>query len=347
MRLSAQQMAQNAANSIAMGGTVTASTVEQLKDHAKNWREGFARRAIIDGGRRLDVNETALFLRQLEAVHEMFFDKKYPTLMAKDFIPMKTNIPAGAETIAAYGFDWTGSAQVLAGYGEDVPLVDLHAKRMVTPLVGLAAGFVITLQQIRAAAMSGMPISEKGMLGARRVVEQKEDELLALGDTTLNLQGLLSVTGATTGNLTTGGWATATAAQIQQDVIDVITDMKSATSNVFFPNVCLLPTDTWVALLKPMFADSGPTIKDFLQSAFSGYGLTFHEFWRCDGAGAAGADRACFFYKDEEVVEGYTSIAPEMLPPEYHSLYYTNIVHMRTGGVNSANPLGVRYADNV
>jgi hypothetical protein len=56
MRLSAQQMAQNAANSIAMGGTVTASTVEQLKDHAKNWREGFAKRAIIDGGRRLDVN---------------------------------------------------------------------------------------------------------------------------------------------------------------------------------------------------------------------------------------------------------------------------------------------------
>ena len=66
-----------------------------------------------------------------------------------------------------------------------------------------------------------------------------------------------------------------------------------------------------------------------------------------NGAGAGAADRSMFYVKESDVIEGYSPISAEMLPPEYHSLFYLTILHSRVGGVHSANPLGIRYADNL
>jgi hypothetical protein len=323
-----------------------ASSKKEIVKRFRNWRTHFASMAMHEDGSRFDVNETAMFAQALEALQAKFVDKRYRAYKAKEFIPMSTGIPAGAETVAAIGFDGTGEATILASYGEDVPLVDTHARKMLTPVVGYAAAWRLTLQQSNASAMSGLPIDDKGLMTAKRVCSQKEDELLSVGDATLNIQGLLSVTGATTNNLTNGNWNAATAAQIIQDVHDAMADVRLATGQLFEPTHMIVPTDQYARIKElPRFADSGPTVLEWLEDK---YDLTISKWWRCDAAHSpSGNDTLVLYSKDDEVVTGYAPILPEQLPPEYRSLYYLTVVHGRCGGVNSANAAAIRYAQNV
>jgi hypothetical protein len=75
--------------------------------------------------------------------------------------------------------------------------------------------------------------------------------------------------------------------------------------------------------------------------------LNVVEFWRCDGAGVGGVDRAALLVNNRQVIEGYRSIDIELLAPEYRSTYYLTVGHARTGGVNSANATAIGYYDNV
>ena len=317
----------------------------ELVKHGKAWADRFAREAVT----RLDVNESGTLALQLEHLFAQPINRRYARLMAKELIPPAPGgIPAGATTVATYGMDEQGAAEILHSYATKIPLVDIHARKMTAPIVGLAAGFSIGIDHIAQAAMSGMPLPTFGLDAAVRAVATLEDTLLSVGSVVAGLQGLLRVTGATTGNMTTGAWAggVTTADQIVADVDVMISDMELATGYTFYPTHLVIPPVPYAHIQQmPRFAIGGPTVLQWIEQTF---GLKVVKWWRCAAAFAPlGADTALLFDNSREVVEGYWPISPELLAPEYHSTHYLTVAHARCGGVNSANPLAIRYAANV
>jgi hypothetical protein len=227
---------------------------------------------------------------------------------------------------------------------------------MITPMVSLAAAFAVTLQQVREAAMVGMggsgqqqvPIENLGLAAVRRVLASRADLILSIGDATIGAQGILNVTGVAPGAFTTGGWnavGAATAAQIDADVSTATAALFAASGNVFQPDTLYLPTTAYAYIQTlPMFIAGGPTVLEWLEQK---HGLTVVKWWRCDGAGAGGADRAMLFTNTREVIEGYRSIDVELLAPEYRSTYWLTVGHCRTAGCNSAKTTAIGYYDNV
>jgi hypothetical protein len=129
-----------------------ATTPEEYVRRMDAYREAFAEDAVRR--RVCDVNESLIFAQALEHWIAETLDQPYPRYFADELIPMRRNIPPGAGTVVAYGYDKTGEATVLSGLGEDIPRVDLSARRMTSPMVGLAAAFAVSQQQIREAAMA-------------------------------------------------------------------------------------------------------------------------------------------------------------------------------------------------
>lgn len=324
-----------------------ARTDAELHARGRRWARLFADDLVRTG--RCDVNESAVLQLQLEHLFAQPINKRYARLMAKELIPsVPGGIPAGATTVATYGLDEQGQAEVIHSSATKIPLVDVHARKMVTPIVALAAGFTVGIDHLAQAAMTGIPVPTFGLDAAIRAVATLEDQLLSIGDATSGLQGLLSITGATTGNLTTGAWAggVTTAAQIAADVDIAIAAFELANGYVFYPDTMLLPPVPYAHIQQqPMFANSGPTVLEWLEEKFS---LKIIKWWRCAAAFAPlGTDTLVLYSRDREVVEGYVPISPELLAPEYHSTHYLTVAYSRCGGVNSANPLAVRYAGNV
>lgn len=324
-----------------------ATTPEEYVRRMDAYREAFAEDAVRR--RVCDVNESLIFAQALEHWIAETLDQPYPRYFADELIPMRKNIPPGAGTVVAYGYDKTGEATVLSGLGEDIPRVDLSARRMTSPMVGLAAAFAVSQQQIREAAMApnNPQIESMGLDAVRLVIREKVDRILARGDATTGCQGILNVTGVVPGAFTTGGWAAAgaTAAQIDADVSAAVGAIELATNNVLTPDTLLLPDIPYAYIRTlPMFALGTTTVLDWLREK---HGLNVVRWWRCNTASAGGAQRAMLFTNRRDVIEGYRSIDIELLAPEYRSTYWLTVGHARTGGCNSANIAAIGYYDNV
>ena len=305
---------------------------------------------IISRAAQRNDTTTAAFQQQLEALLSKMYDRPYAPLKSRQLIPTAPGIPSGAETVSTIGFDIKGEATVLASYGEDIPRVDLDGSKSTWNIVGLGAAWMLTIQQARAAALTGVDINSKGLFAAMNFIERKIDSLIWDGDSDLGIDGFLALTtGATgcpilnkTGTLT-GDWDTGTAANALADfhlVYDQVT-----TDDIFVPTDCILDTTTyvrWMALKHG--TDSDMSVMEYLSKK---YDIQFHKLKKADTADSAGTGpRAVLYEKSDRVVEAIVSQEPEMFPSVWRGTGWETVAHARCGGVMVNNPRGICYADH-
>ena len=304
---------------------------------------------INDAMTRHDTT-TALFEQQLEALLARTYDRRYPGLIARTLVDQAPGIPTGAEVVASIGYDHVGEATILASYGEDVRRVDLDGIKNTWNIVGIAASWMLTIQQARAATMAGVDLDNKGLMAARRIVETEVDEIISLGRADNGILGILTqATGAgnvplnTAGGTITGGWhAAATAANILADFSVMWRDIT--TSHVWRPTDLGVDSDSYARMIAlPFNSFSDMTVAEFIETK---YGVTIHEWWRCDLANAGGtAPRVVLYQRDPEIMEAVVSQEPEMLPSYWSGLGWETVMHARCGGTKLENPTGMSYGD--
>jgi hypothetical protein len=286
------------------------------------------------------------------------YDQKYPGLLARSFMTMASGIPEGAETVVQRGYDITGRATVLAGEATDVMRVSLSGTQQSTPIVGLAAKWGITLQQLAAAQMAGVQLDAKGMLASRLIVEREIDSLLALGDATLGLIGLcnqvIKVWGAAGAGVNmaavgapvgfTAAWdnPVTTAAQIMADIAILYGYFRAG--NIYAPTDLVCGSGTYARLeMDQAIVGSEKSILELIKSRFPG--LTVSSWWRLDAAGTGTGERVMLYAKDPMVVEGIVSKEPTYLQPVWTGLGYETVTYARCGGIQAADTTGIVYAD--
>src|SRR5688572_4127359 len=152
-----------------------------------------ALRQIMTGpAYRLDANETTALVQQLE--HQLAIEKEigYTPLKTLSFFPVSREIDPGAETWSYEEWDHVGMAKIIANYADDLPMVDVIAKKITGVVQSAGVGYMYSRQDLRRAAKSGKPLSARRRRAARLAFDRLMDKIAAVGDAKAKLRGVLT-----------------------------------------------------------------------------------------------------------------------------------------------------------
>lgn len=307
---------------------------------------------MIRNLRNLDAAENAFFSRALELVKSRTYDRKYPNLRSREFVPLDPEIDNAIETIRLRSYTQVGVAKLLASYSEDLPRADVKANEETFSVRGLGASYGYNLQEIRAAAKAGVALDAKKAAAARRAIEVQIDRILALGDTATGLKGLLNQTNALTYTVPADGtgasalWTAKTPALIVRDMVGICEYIIAQTNEIEAPNMLLLPRAQYTLIRTTRFdVSSDKTILQWFQATYPS--VMVDTWYRMKGAGSGATDRMMAYTMSPDHLQGSVPQEFEQLPVQERGLEFVVPCHARIGGVQAYYPMAIAYGDGI
>lgn len=302
----------------------------------------------------LDAAESIFFARELEAVKSKTYDVKYAALKARMLFPVSNEAGPGAETIAYESYDMVGLAKVIASYAEDLPRADIKGNLNTSLVKSLGASYGYNVQEIRAAKMKGVPLTQRKANAAKRAILSKENSIAFLGDANSGLIGFINnanistttIPGDGAGSLTT--FASKTNAQILRDLHAIADFIVVNTLEVEIPDTLLLPLAQYNLIKSTPWSTTGDghsILKQFLDT--NEYIKNVFPVQQLKAAGGAGADRMMAYRRDPDAVTLEVPQDFEQFPEQQRGLEYVVPCHSRCGGVIIYYPLSVCYVDGI
>lgn len=319
----------------------------------------------------MDAAENAFFERQLEHVKAGTYDIKYPNLIARTLIPVDSSVPPGAETVSYRQYDQVGMAKIISTYARDLPRADVKAKEFRSGIKSLGSAYGYTLQEVRSAAMAGVPLDARKAGAARRAIEEKIDALATSGSTNDGLQGFLGIANAQVGTASTVGTGTGgagntawgigcsgctggtagtngqmkTSDQILGDLHNAVQKMIEQTNGVEIPDTILMPLAHYgIISTTPRSTTSDTTILAFFLANHP-YIRNVQPWYKLKGAGATAYDRIVVYRRSPDALGLVIPQEFEMFPPQQQGLEFEVPCHARFGGVIAYYPMSVLYLD--
>lgn len=297
------------------------------------------------------MNQVAFRGMDLEAIDRRLYELKYEELTARRILNLKTDIPAGAETYAYDVMTRSGVAKILANNADDVPFVDVDTRREFQRIYSIVAGFAYTVQEQRAAQMTGQTIDSTKAGVARRAVAEKENRLAWIGDPDFNIPGLINATGIQTTNVppradgTSTKWKDKTGEEIVEDVRIVRSLVSVLPGHMTAPLALALPPNQFEILNSRYNEYDSRTVLQVIQS--------YNWFRSIDrapelrGAGTGGTDSMLIFDASSEVMELLLPMDMMRHDPEWEFPRWKFVVEERCGGVVIRYPMAIARGDGI
>lgn len=315
-------------------------------------------------GQRLDANETAFFNRQLEHIKASTYDVKYPQLKAAsgEIFSIDTSASNGDDVITYRQYDQIGMAKIISDYADDLPRSDVKGKEFSSKVRSLGSSYGYSVQEIRRASKSGVPLQDRQARAARRSIDQLIDSIAWKGDEDSGLIGLLNnpnitaataPTGATTSNVRWIGGSPKNPLEILEDMNKIVRDMISITKGVEAPDTILLPVEHWSKIrTTPLQTGSDTTIFDFFM--MNNPSVRRVE-WVNELAGVVDLPSGAAGPKDVMIAlntEPDTMVLEipqpfEQFDPEQRNLEFVVNTHARCGGLTIYYPLAVSVFEGI
>lgn len=319
-----------------------------------------------NGQIHLDQGESVAFLRQLEDIDRKAYERRFPNLIARQVIQTFVNVAEWASLHTWREIDFaTGRAKVITDHADDFPSIDVTAKEFSQPIKDFGNSYGYTIKEIKQAAATGMPLDAMRAQTSRRDMEQLIDDVLAFGDSSLGLNGILKLDATqipaanrvgsyTLSTKTAGGlaWGTiaapkATGQEMANDVIGLCAARVSATKGIWTSFDVFMPIDQFNLMtatrLNPI---TEKTAYDF--AAANRFVRSITPWYKCAGAGAAGADRMMALPAgDAEVLGGIVPMEWSPQAAQLRGMKYVINAVASCGGVICRYPVAVQYADGL
>jgi len=304
----------------------------------------------LTSDRRWDAKFTAVLEKALEYVKTKTYDIVYPDFKSRLLIPVSHDADPGAETITYRQWDEFGMAQIIANYGDDLPLIDSLVEEYTQKVKSLGAAYQYSIQDLRRSAMSGAKLDQRRARGCRRSIEFKIDDIAALGDTRTGLRGLVKHPNVPLVSPTTGTWSTATALQIIADMNKLVNSVVVLTKEVFLPDTLLLDLTNYnhiASMPMTVTGDAAMTVLKFFLTS-NPYITQVGSWNKLTNADVAGTGpRAVCYKKDPEVLTLEIPQEFEQMPAQTKNLAFVVPAHARIGGVIMYYPMAVAYMDGL
>ena len=300
---------------------------------------------LTQAAERRDANESAMFARQLEDIDAELYRVVYPELRGTQIVPVRTAINEGAEEYTYRVLDGVGVSRIIANYAEDLPRVDVQGKEVTTKLFGHGASYGYSIQDMRRARMSGLPLDAERAELAREVIARKNDEIIASGESSISITGFYNNSGVSLVTPTTGTWLTATADQIVDDLLKLERAIIVDSNAVESPDtVVLSPSQFALANTKRLSNTETTALEFFLRKS---QGVKNAEVWARGEAANAGGNgpRIAMGKKDPKVLQALLPLEFYQMAPEQRGLGFVINCDSRAGGVIFRRPKAWRYMD--
>lgn len=300
----------------------------------------------------MDASESAIFGRQLEYVETQVFEQDYPELIGRDLIPVKSDIPSGAETYTYYEMDKRGAAKIISDYANDLPRADCFGRANTSFIKSIGDSYGYNLQEIRAAQMAKMQLDTCKAEAARQAIEEKIDKIAQIGDTAHNLLGLLNQPNVSLYTVPNGAaasplWTMKTPDEILKDLNGMAIAVYDSTLGIEFIDTLILPPKQYGLIAStPRSEHSDTTILKFFLSQ-TPWVKAVVPWYAVKGAGAGGTDRMVGYRRDKRCLELLIPQEFESLPPQPEGLSWIVPCHARSGGVIVRKPLSIVYGDGI
>lgn len=136
------------------------------------------------------IQDSMLTPEDMESLDETLYAPKTKERVGRQILPIKSNDPAWAESVAYKKYEAEGSAKIVYGNGDDIPQVNVDDSKTTKPVVSLAFSYIIDKNEIAAARATGVPIEDTKVTEVRKGMAKKENEILFQGDSGANLSGI-------------------------------------------------------------------------------------------------------------------------------------------------------------
>ncbi len=224
----------------------------------------------------LDEVDQLYFQNQLTKINSKVFEKKYPALKARDFLPVENEERPGVTRLEYKIYDEKGMAKIAANYADDAPRVDFIAKTMYAEVKHLIDAYGYSVFDIQAARVAGIDLDARKATIARRKMLVLENKLAWFGDENYNIPGLLNHENIPTGivpadgqgGLTTFASKVLDPEKILRDITELLLSIPSTTNEVHSPNALLLPTIQMGLVSTLRLTNTGVTLLSILKESF-------------------------------------------------------------------------------
>jgi len=303
-------------------------------------------------GQRLDANQTAFLARDLTYVSRDVQKVLYDKLRASEFVPIKSEVPRGAQTWVYRQMDIRGEARSGAHlHADDAPSADVSIEEFPFPVSHVTASYQYTLDELEAAAFAGIPLSRDKANACAEIIARKLDKLMRVGDSALGMTGFLNNPNVPVVTLTNGEWLTATEAEIIADFFQVEQAVIAQSRDNHEAKRLLLPTAYEGRLASLVRGDGDLTVKKFLLT--NARSTKSIERWVAldDATGAdvgvADPPEGVSYDPNPDFVFAEVPVPYEELPPQARNYGWVVPARAVFGGVTFKRPLSAAYVENL
>jgi hypothetical protein len=197
-----------------------------------------------------------------------------------------------------------------------------------------------TIPELASAQKLGRPVDQQKFDGMQLKYQMDIDEQVYIGDTLLGLNGLLNHASlGSTGNAVTGGWGTATPAQMLGDVNAILTSVWAATGYALMPtDLRLTPIEYSIAVSTLISTAGNISVLEFLRkNNIAGAALNIQPLKWLTGTNNSGkgptATNSMFAYVKDPTRVRFPLVPLQRTPVEYRDLRQLTTYFGRLGCV--------------
>lgn len=194
-----------------------------LADEGANIDNEFRQLAVQDNVQKLmakgnivDAVPSALMARALEyAVTQAIYLITSYTVW-RSIIPIDSDMPRGADSKIYTIWEAAGMAEWYRGGGKH-PNVSIGQRRISIPFDSITTSFTVDWLEMLGSSYAGVSVEAEKAKACFEYLDRKVESIVFEGDAAHDRPPLIDHTNITAGNMTTGTWSSATAAQILAD----------------------------------------------------------------------------------------------------------------------------------
>ncbi|MGX5827373.1 DUF2184 domain-containing protein [Mesorhizobium sp. 43Arga] len=310
-----------------------------------------------------DAQQVAMsfLIRQASLIEPTVYAMRYQDIQYPTLVPVDTSAPEWIQSVTYFSMDSVGQAQWFNGNAQDVPKVELTREKFETTVSMAAIGYGYNIEELGTAQLLGMNLTPDKASAARRVAEEKVEQVAFIGDTGKGFTGLVNSSTPTATTAPTDGTGSATTFvsktpdQILRDINGQLTGIFTGTLGAEIADTLLLPYSVLLDLsTRRIDAVNQTTILEWIERnniytrTTGGQLLIRGVFGFLDTAGAGSTKRMVAYRRSPEVLKFHMPMPFRFLPAWQTGPIKFDVPGIfRLGGVDIRRPKSVRYLDGI
>ena len=306
----------------------------------------------------MGVQHTAFLTSQAAHIEPEVYRIQYPNIQYPELVPVDNSAPEFAGQVTYFSMDGVGEAQFFGTHANDVPFVDTERQKFDVRIENLAIGYKFNEFELEYAMRLGINLPNEQAMIARRVMEEKTDQIVLNGQSQMGWDGLLnsSVVNATNvagANANARVWSGKDGPAIAQDINDAISSIEQDSLQVEMADTVLLPVAQRNLLATKQFSTASDTnILTWVQrnnvyTAQTGRPLLIRTCRGLESAGAGNTARMVVYANRMDVLKLHRPMPFRFWPAQQWMFQYYVPGVCRLGGLEIRRPGAVRYRDGI